>query len=102
MRMNHEPGNGAVRSGRKFTRRQSEVLSLIAEGYSDKEIARILDMSVKTVSVHLQRVFDKLDVHTRAAAVARWISEGHAVRGGSDGTGRDVGTQPWPGTDWTR
>ena len=59
----------------QMTRRQTEVLTLIAEGHSDKEIARTLGMSTKTVSVHLQRVFDKLNTRTRAGAVARWILE---------------------------
>lgn len=56
-----------------LTRRQTEILNLIAEGQSDKEIARALGMSRKTVSAHLQRVYDKFDVRTRAGAVAQWI-----------------------------
>jgi DNA-binding CsgD family transcriptional regulator len=62
-----------------LTRRQTEILTLIAEGYTDKQIARRLHMSTKTVAAHLQRVFDKLNVRTRAAAVARWMIESDAL-----------------------
>ncbi len=58
-----------------LSRRQVEILTLIAKGNSDKEIARELGLSTKTVSAHLQRVFDKFSIRTRAGAVARWLTE---------------------------
>jgi DNA-binding NarL/FixJ family response regulator len=47
-----------------------QVLQLIAEGLPPNEVARRLVISPKTVSSHVQRILTKLDVHTRAQAVA--------------------------------
>jgi DNA-binding NarL/FixJ family response regulator len=46
-----------------LTSRQREILQLIAEGQSTKEIAGILDISVKTVESHRLRMMDRLDIH---------------------------------------
>lgn len=46
-----------------LTARQREILQLIAEGQSTKEIAGILDISVKTVESHRLRMMDRLDIH---------------------------------------
>ena len=46
-----------------LTRRQREILQLIAEGRSTKEIAQILEVSVKTVETHRQRLMDRLGIH---------------------------------------
>jgi DNA-binding NarL/FixJ family response regulator len=56
--------------GYDLTRREREVLRLLAAGISQDEIARRLFISPKTVATHLQRVISKLGVHTRAQAVA--------------------------------
>ncbi|MEV5976599.1 helix-turn-helix transcriptional regulator [Streptomyces sp. NPDC052114] len=56
--------------------RQIEILSLIANGHRDKEIAKHLGMSVRTVDSHLQRLYDRYGVRSRAAIVARWLLEG--------------------------
>ena len=53
--------------------REYEIVRQVANDRSNKEIAAILGISVWTVSTHLRRVFAKLDVHTRAAMVARVI-----------------------------
>jgi DNA-binding NarL/FixJ family response regulator len=50
--------------------REVQVLQLIAEGLPPNEVARRLVISPKTVSSHVQRILTKLDVHTRAQAVA--------------------------------
>lgn len=52
-----------------LTRRQQEVLSLLRPGKSDKEIARILDISVATVHTHINAIFKILDVKNRGEAV---------------------------------
>ncbi len=46
-----------------LTGRQREILQLIAEGHSTKDIARILDVSVKTIETHRLRLMDRLDIH---------------------------------------
>lgn len=54
----------------RLTRREQEVLDLLAEGYQQDEIARRLVISPKTVATHIQRILTKLDVRSRAQAVA--------------------------------
>ncbi len=56
-----------------LTDRQMEVLKLIAEGFSNKEIARRLELSENTVKIHVSAVFRGLGVHnrTQAAVAAR-------------------------------
>jgi DNA-binding CsgD family transcriptional regulator len=57
-----------------LTRRQAEVLSLLATGSSVEEIAGALFLSRATVRKHLEHVYARLGVHTRAEAVARALS----------------------------
>lgn len=52
-----------------LTPRQREVLQLIAESYSTKEIARRLDLSVKTVDTHRSGLMKQLDIHEVAGLV---------------------------------
>jgi DNA-binding NarL/FixJ family response regulator len=49
--------------------RESEVLQLIAEGYSSKQIAEILCISIKTVQTHRMNLMSKLDLHNRAELI---------------------------------
>lgn len=49
--------------GAQLTPRQREVLQLIAEGHSTKEVARRLDLSVKTVDTHRSQLMRQLDIH---------------------------------------
>lgn len=49
-----------------LSRREREVLQLIAEGYSNKQIAEILSISIKTVQAHRTNLMAKLDLHDRA------------------------------------
>lgn len=55
----------------KLTEREREVLELLAEGKTNKEIAEVLVITTNTVKRHLKSIFAKLEIHTRAAAVAR-------------------------------
>ena len=50
-----------------LTRRQRDVLDLIIQGKSNKEIARILGLGVGTVKIHVAALFRKLGVNRRAA-----------------------------------
>lgn len=56
-------------SGSGLTPRQTEVLQLIAEGLSTKDIARRLDLSVKTVETHRTQLMKQLDIHEIAGLV---------------------------------
>jgi DNA-binding NarL/FixJ family response regulator len=49
--------------------RESEVLSLIAKGFSFGEIARLLGVSKHTVTTHVKKIYQKLAVHSRGEAV---------------------------------
>jgi DNA-binding NarL/FixJ family response regulator len=58
----------------KLTAREAEVLRLIARGYTYKEIARRLEISVKTVETHVSAVLRKLQLSTRHE-LTRWASD---------------------------
>ncbi len=59
-----------------LTRRELDVLRLVAEGQTDREVAEALVISPRTVNRHLSNIFVKLDVPGRAAAVAYAIRQG--------------------------
>jgi DNA-binding NarL/FixJ family response regulator len=52
-----------------LTAREVEVLSLSAKGYNHAEIARLLEISANTVASYTRRIYEKLEVHSRAEAV---------------------------------
>jgi DNA-binding CsgD family transcriptional regulator len=54
----------------KVTPRELEVLGLVAEGLSTREIARRLWVTEETVKTHIKRLHDRLGARTRAHAVA--------------------------------
>lgn len=58
-----------------LTRREAEVIELVAQGLTNGEIAARLVISRATVRTHLENVFEKLGVQTRTAAVA-WLRHG--------------------------
>lgn len=63
------PTNGAALCARPtLTPRQFEVLGVLSQGYSNKQIAQILSISESTVSMHLNAAFRALDVHDRTSA----------------------------------
>ncbi len=59
-----------------ITDRERQVLKLLAEGHSHKEIADILGISAKTVIAHQTNITEKLDIHTRAGLVKFAIQKG--------------------------
>jgi DNA-binding NarL/FixJ family response regulator len=59
-----------------LTARESEVLSLLADGLSQADIAARLFISSKTVATHIEHILEKLEVRSRAQAVARAYREG--------------------------
>jgi DNA-binding NarL/FixJ family response regulator len=58
------------------TQREREVLKLLAEGYTNKEIGDLLNISVKTVEKHRANLIGKLDLHTVAELTAYAIQNG--------------------------
>jgi DNA-binding CsgD family transcriptional regulator len=60
----------------KLTKREIEVLSLIIEGRSSKEVADLLFVSKRTVDFHLANIYDKLQVSNRVQAFRRAASLG--------------------------
>jgi DNA-binding CsgD family transcriptional regulator len=61
--------------GRGLTRREAQIVRLLADGCSDREIAAILEISHRTVQKHLQRCYAKLGVHDRTQAAALALAE---------------------------
>jgi len=60
----------------KLTRREMEVLRLVTEGKTSKEIGEHLSLSARTVDTHRERIMRKLDVHTAAGLTRLAISHG--------------------------
>jgi DNA-binding CsgD family transcriptional regulator len=56
-----------------LTERQTKIVEMIAAGYTDKQLAGRLGMSPGTLRTHLDRLFRRFGVHTRAALVAGWL-----------------------------
>lgn len=67
-----------------LTPREHEVLELLAEGFRQEEIARRLVISPKTVATHIQRILGKLEVRSRAQAVALALREDRDVTAHAD------------------
>jgi DNA-binding NarL/FixJ family response regulator len=59
-----------------LSRREMQILLLVAQGMGNREVAETLHLSETTVKRNLSRVYDKLDVRTRGEAVSRAVSEG--------------------------
>lgn len=59
-----------------LTGREREVLQLVAEGKTTKEIARLLGVSVKTAESHRTRIMEKLDIHETAGLVRYAVRQG--------------------------
>lgn len=65
------PASLRAPGGVTLTTREMEVLASVAEGRTDAAVADELGLSPRTVQQHLRNIFEKLDVHTRTAAVKR-------------------------------
>jgi DNA-binding NarL/FixJ family response regulator len=77
------------RSPQDLTPREYEVLGLLSSGLSQRKIAQRLVISSKTVATHIQRILTKLEVHSRAEAVALAYRTGllAPTRAGADSNG---------------
>ncbi len=65
-------GNGQVKSAVKMTKREREIIALIADALSNKEIARRLNVATYTVKSHVHNILEKLALHSRLQ-IARHI-----------------------------
>lgn len=59
-----------------LSRRETEILSLLSEGITNKEIALRLGISAETVRTHLGRIYEKLHVQGRTEAVTKYLRAG--------------------------
>jgi DNA-binding NarL/FixJ family response regulator len=66
-----EPPNGDADGNPRLTAREIEVLAAMADGASNKEIARRLDISFHTVKFHVAAILDKLEAESRTEAVVK-------------------------------
>jgi DNA-binding NarL/FixJ family response regulator len=57
-----------------LSRREREVLTMLARGFLFKEIADTLNISVRTVDTYIRRIYEKLHVRSRAQAVAKYVN----------------------------
>jgi len=57
----------------KLSAREQEILTLLAKGYLNKEISDRLKISVFTVSTHVRHIYEKLHVHSRTEAAAKFF-----------------------------
>jgi two-component system nitrate/nitrite response regulator NarL len=64
-----------------LTEREREVLNHVARGKSNKEIARILDISHNTVKLHVRRILDKLNLRSRVEAAVFAFEYGASPEG---------------------
>ena len=71
-----QPASGGKQQRGELSEREQEVLRLIAWGYSNKEIAARLDISVKTVETYKTRLMEKLDLRSRADIVRYAVRQG--------------------------
>jgi DNA-binding CsgD family transcriptional regulator len=69
------PGTGAEeQASLGLSARELEVMSLIAGGHTNGEIAAHLFLAEKTVKNHVRRIYSKLGVDSRPAAIAHWLA----------------------------
>jgi DNA-binding NarL/FixJ family response regulator len=74
-------------AGADLSEREKEVLTFVAWGYSNKEIAGQLKLSTKTVETYKARISEKLRLHTRAEMVRYALRRGWLNEEGAPGTG---------------
>jgi len=75
-RLSAQPPSAPAGADGVITKREEEVLQLIAEGLSTPEVAARLYISVKTVKNHLASIYEKLDSRDRTQAVVRAVKMG--------------------------
>ncbi len=72
----HKAGGEQAETAQQLTAREIEVLTCIAEGYTNREIAEMLCISVKTADRHRENILRKLNLHSRVELVRYAIGKG--------------------------
>ena len=62
-----------------LSERETEVLRLLAQGHTNKDIAQALILSVRTVEAHLRNIFAKLGVNSRTEAALWAVQHGYGA-----------------------
>src|SRR5207247_426218 len=65
---------GQATRDKRLTRREEEILACLFEGMQDKEIAAALGIGTATVHTHMNRLFDKMAVHSRREIIAKYLA----------------------------
>ena len=68
--------SGLIVEARPLTRRELQVITLICDGRTTKQIASLLGIGVKTADSHRTRLMQKLDIHSTAGLVRYAIRQG--------------------------
>jgi DNA-binding CsgD family transcriptional regulator len=75
----HQPPSPRAEECVQLSPREKEIARMVAKGFPNKMIARVLEISTWTVGTYLRRIFAKLAVSSRAAMVAKLL-EGESFR----------------------
>ena len=62
----------------RFSPRERDILSCLAQGASNKEIARSLDLAESTVKIHVQNIFKKLNMSSRVQVALYAVEHGYS------------------------
>jgi DNA-binding CsgD family transcriptional regulator len=73
------------RDGKILSARESQIMSLIAGGHTNGEIAAYLFLAEKTVKNHVRSIYSKLGVASRPAAISHWLTSHAAAHTASSG-----------------
>jgi two-component system, NarL family, nitrate/nitrite response regulator NarL len=79
-----EPGPSVEKSVMALTDRERQIMRLVSEGLSNKEIGRRLNLTDGTIKVHLHHIFQKLEVGNRTALAALAMSQNDQPETSSD------------------
>lgn len=72
--------NGSAKQAIRLTKRELEVVALISNGMSNKEIANRLHVATYTIKSHVHNIMEKLALHTRLEVANYALSDGQAVK----------------------
>jgi DNA-binding NarL/FixJ family response regulator len=73
------PGFAGAALGSRLSDREREIMGYISRGLSNRQIAAALQLTEKTIKNHVNRIFPKLAISSRAQAIVLWLSGGMAT-----------------------